>query len=384
MTNIRSLDALRGILACVVFLAHVYIGFIWPNDGPDTTLGLQLALYLGRLAVVFFFCLSGFVIARSIALNREGNGEFSPGEFALSRIARIAPPLLATIAITSLLSMGLRSAGMGVVPLETADRNAFLTDPGSQLLSLATLTVAGELQGAGFNGPMWSLTYEIRCYIFAALLAVFAWAPTSRQRLSAAVLAVGYGAATDLPGFLIGDRQQMTMLAAFAMGCLAYRLRGVEPLAVAAVMLVAAAVAFPAARAGYAGHVRFMDANWPWAIYQLAAAVVFSSTLVLLSRVDRLRALAWMGASGYTVYILHFPVVQALYFLLFHKARWALEPGVSWLTAGVVTVAGFVVCWAVALVVERPKEHRVWLTAKVEAVRSAIRPRHPDAADTAI
>ena len=68
-----SLDGLRGIAAIAVMLFHVSLGYM-----PG-----------GSLAVDFFFCLSGFVIALAFG-KRFANG-LSFRAFAKARFARLYP-----------------------------------------------------------------------------------------------------------------------------------------------------------------------------------------------------------------------------------------------------------------------------------------------------
>lgn len=85
--RLHELDSLRGIAAFSVMLSHVFLVFpiIWNTTRPaEATWWLKLFMYsplrvawAGHEAVVFFFVLSGFVLA----LLFFGSGEPPPIDF---------------------------------------------------------------------------------------------------------------------------------------------------------------------------------------------------------------------------------------------------------------------------------------------------------------
>ena len=73
-----SIQALRGLAASLVVIAHI---FEHPSRGDANAL-----LLTGRFGVEIFFIISGFVMTHV-----AGEGAFSPGPFAVRRIMRIVP-----------------------------------------------------------------------------------------------------------------------------------------------------------------------------------------------------------------------------------------------------------------------------------------------------
>ena len=87
----RHIDSLRAVAALLVVWLH-FAQFLKPLTGPDPWfLGwLQTAprfIDVGRLGVIIFFAISGFVICRSFGGPREGAGK----RFVVRRLCRLYP-----------------------------------------------------------------------------------------------------------------------------------------------------------------------------------------------------------------------------------------------------------------------------------------------------
>lgn len=89
--RIRHVDSLRAVAACLVVWSH-FAQLIGPVSGRDpAVLGFLLAVprawNLGRLGVIIFFAVSGFVICRSFGGPREGGAR----RFLIKRFCRLYP-----------------------------------------------------------------------------------------------------------------------------------------------------------------------------------------------------------------------------------------------------------------------------------------------------
>ena len=221
----NNLDALRLAAALAVVVSHA-----WPltlGRGAAEPLAGIAPVSLGGLAVLIFFFVSGVLVTHSAHRTDRGFAGF-----AIARIARIVPGLVAALIITAM-------AFAWFTPLAYD-----LTDAAAYVLrGLSLAALQHEIPGLfadnpyplAANGPLWTLFYEVACY---GGLAAVTWAGVLRFRqgwLAVVLLAVltwtwvqvngtpatglGYRVATGAP-----------LALAFVAGMLAWRLRTVLPL----------------------------------------------------------------------------------------------------------------------------------------------------------
>src|SRR4051812_1628815 len=87
----RHFDTLRGLSAIAVLATHLH-GFLFARFwGLDTTIAILAGLN-GRIAVIIFLLLSGYLITQSVCRNIARNGYFNLAEYSIARVARIYPP----------------------------------------------------------------------------------------------------------------------------------------------------------------------------------------------------------------------------------------------------------------------------------------------------
>lgn len=161
----NNLNLIRLIAAMAVLISHAFP--IAVGAGTAEPFEVQTGLSLGGHAVAVFFVLSGLLIARSF--DRAG----SRLRFVTARVMRLFPGLAVVLVLTVL-------AGAAVT---TLDVTAYLTDPATILyvprnLSLYFLqySLPGVFEdnpmGAAINGSLWTLFYEVVCYIGVFILGV--------------------------------------------------------------------------------------------------------------------------------------------------------------------------------------------------------------------
>ncbi|MFE2726637.1 acyltransferase family protein [Kitasatospora sp. NPDC059327] len=314
----NGLGALRLLLAATVVVSHVFpLGWgrpdpLWRWSGGQTD--------LGKAAVLGFFALSGFVITESAR-------RLPPGRFVWHRALRIVPGLCGSLLFSALVLMP------ALYWWQHGTLGGFWSRPDGPLSYLTTLgsdtpttgwDVSGVIAGGvragtnfdgSLNGALWSLKYELLCYLVAGLLAALGLL-RRRTPVTAAALAlwllIAAGAA-DLPagvppaggpGVTLPPLGQVTFHLAANLG-LAFLLGGALRLHAERVRvddtlaLAAALVAAGSARWG-----GFAELGLPALVYLLfwAAAV--------LPR--RWRAVGSRRDYSYGVYIFGFPVEQAL------------------------------------------------------------------------
>ncbi|MCJ0875820.1 acyltransferase [Streptomyces sp. AP-93] len=189
----NSFGVLRLVLASSVVLSHVWpIGW-GPLDPMWTYSGAQTDV--GKMAVIGFFVLSGFMITGSGARSTSGR-------YAWHRALRILPGLWGSLLVSALV----------VLPLLYSHLHGSLDGywnhpqgPVSYLQGMWNTSVSthwdisgvlseGKARGTNFdpgvNGALWSLKYEIFCYLMVGVLAASGALRRARRLvpLSAAVL----------------------------------------------------------------------------------------------------------------------------------------------------------------------------------------------------
>ncbi|MFL0797682.1 MAG: acyltransferase [Cellvibrionaceae bacterium] len=143
------LDLLRFVAAGFVFLSHVTMfagGWLW-----------QLAAF-GHEAVVFFFVLSGFVIAYVVYEREE-----KAFKYTVNRLSRIYSVTIPALLLTIILYYG----GHAISPEAFQDLDKRLLDPVWTLFS-GLFFINQSWVGTPMlsNLPYWSLGYEVLYYCF--------------------------------------------------------------------------------------------------------------------------------------------------------------------------------------------------------------------------
>lgn len=148
------LDLIRVIAAAVVVLSHYPISS-WQAD-------ITNRFNIAYDAVIVFFVLSGYVITYATA-ERESD----PVSFISSRAARILPTAIASV----ILSLCLMLLGAWLRPDLYPEAFQLNSIPFHTAISFLFLGEIWWLHVTPFgNGPYWSLTFEVWCYVFFGIL----------------------------------------------------------------------------------------------------------------------------------------------------------------------------------------------------------------------
>lgn len=161
----NNLDIVRVICASLVIIGHAY--FLNPTDGKgDWLLSFTGFTYYGSIAVKVFFFISGLLVTNSL-LRKE-----SEASFVISRLFRMMPGLLFVLLVTAFIIGPLVSV---VSPLVYFKSKMTYVHVLSNMVFRTHYTLPGVYLKNFYyncvNGSLWSLRYEVKCYI--ALLAVF-------------------------------------------------------------------------------------------------------------------------------------------------------------------------------------------------------------------
>ncbi|KQP62081.1 acyltransferase family protein [Methylobacterium sp. Leaf112] len=349
----EALDGVRGLAAQAVVLTHAVEMAFLPTHGT----GAAITGWIGRVSVMTFFALSGFVIATSLGRMAGRDGRFLV-PYAVHRVARIAPPLIFAIALT--FAVGI--LGRAGLPLLTRTGEPYTMGVLAFLRGI-TLTFAPSDATFVIDNPLWSLRQEVYLYAVAAF-ATLAIVGRGAWRATGIVLASGLVLVTANRFFYLQS------LALFGAGVGAARLGGhpgLRRLAATPVVLPIAGLALgaPLAFAANPGFVDAMSAWGPFLAYQAALGLPLAVALLGLAtnEAPAARTFArWEGAASfsYTLYVVHMPILVLVFSVRAHFGWASGRTGdvatfaAAWLVAQAVAIAA-------ARAVERPKPARAAL-----------------------
>lgn len=159
----NNLTAVRVLLASAVIWTHS----IWNRTGvggEDQVSGL-FGQSLSTFAVDGFFFLSGFLVYGSLL--RRAN----VGDFLFARFARLWPALAISVILTVMagffLTSSSRSSYLAGATLKFIASNLSLTFAS---FSLTGVRCGGTL--CNVNGSLWTIPWEVRCYLLLAFLSL--------------------------------------------------------------------------------------------------------------------------------------------------------------------------------------------------------------------
>ncbi|WP_066625614.1 acyltransferase family protein [Brevundimonas vesicularis] len=174
--RLPALTSVRFLFALGVVLFHYQLNIVQPGDA-----GLAL-IERARLAVDFFFILSGFVLAHVYGAAVR-SGTYDHGRFLIARLARIYPAHIAMLAFMAVLAIA------AVFLNQTFDAESYSMVGFLQAVLLIHAWFPATTPNE-WNGPSWSLSAEWAAYL---AFPVFAWIGLRRGRNPWAVIALAVG-----------------------------------------------------------------------------------------------------------------------------------------------------------------------------------------------
>jgi peptidoglycan/LPS O-acetylase OafA/YrhL len=256
-----------------------------------------------------FFVLSGFLVAGSLFRN-------SIPQFLSLRALRIFPALAVEITLSALV------LGLLVTRLPTG---AYLASPEFHAYFLNILgdihfTLPGVYSGRPINLQLWTIPFELECYICLVVLALIGL--VGRPRLLAGLIVVGILLATAIAvhggwyhkGWNVPGRM---LVLSFLCGVLAYLFKRWLPYN--RWLFAASAVA------------TYVFLSVPDLTFLAAAPLAYVTVYLGLTRPPRIP----FGDLSYGVYLFHFPIARTIFELTGQTMSWeALLPLTVILTAG--------------------------------------------------
>lgn len=279
--HMPALDGLRGIAAMIVLVSHA-----------SAIMFQQPAAPRKYLAVVFFWMLSGFVIAH--AYQARLTTGMSLREFLLLRVIRLYPLIVA-------------GAGLSVTTLFLVDHRisadiSALIATVAALFALPSPTVQFSFGHFAINPPEWSLFYEM---LASALFGMGLYRMPTQVLAAIAAMSSLYSAAVtvawsgaEIPLWMHAPEA----LASFTIGVLLFRLVRLRrfPTIAMPFWILASALTILTA----------LPASLGWWPDVVGLVLVFPAIIILsLSDIRQGIITRFLGLISYPLYILHWPIL---------------------------------------------------------------------------
>lgn len=187
----NNLTLVRLFLASAVIWTHS-IWRVTGESGRDELSGV-LGAPISEFAVNGFFFLSGFLVYASLL--RRG----SVLDFAAARLARLWPALFVTILATTAIGWFITDAP----PLAYSGGDTARYVVGNLSMVAGEYTLTGVRCGAApcnINGSLWTITWEVRCYLVLALALIVGVARPAAMRRFVLPASLAFAILWHVPG----------------------------------------------------------------------------------------------------------------------------------------------------------------------------------------
>ncbi len=308
----KHLGAFRLALAFLVVVQHFVTNVAPAGALYDAVLPQEI----GSLAVLIFFCLSGFVITEAAT---QVYAE-KPLAFLTNRFLRIVPHYLGALAVSIAVHLVFLSRGtLHLSERVWPDPDQFIDAFGIRNVAanlVGFLPGANRLEGFDFIDIVWAVRIEMIFYFLVFTCLVVA---SSARRRRTGLLASAYGIAAVLVPLLILSAlgrlpEKVGLISYFTFGAALYftsagkRMAPLVWLSLAGIVLHFATLSPVNAENGYLRNVPLQAG--------LLAAMLGLMVFLAFRSFTRLRAAdRWLGNLSYPLYLQHQNVEVALYSL---------------------------------------------------------------------
>lgn len=181
----NNLSLLKFIAACLVIYSHSFALSLGRGNLDYLDTISKGSLSFGGFAVAIFFFSSGFFITKSIKKRGENN-------YLKTRVARIFPPLVVTVALTIIV------CGQFFSCLSFYD---FIFNKQTLLFCLNMILIpihmlpgvfSNNIYGSYINGALWTLPVEFACYIAIYVLYKLSWLNEDKYKFISAFIFLSY------------------------------------------------------------------------------------------------------------------------------------------------------------------------------------------------
>ena len=277
-----------------------------------------------RFAVILFFVLSGFVLALPYF---SGKSQVYSAYF-VRRFFRLYPPFAFAVLISALLSHLVGGASLLPFVSDWANQPWSIAATSTVIASHLLLTGMHWDDAIGLDTPIWSLIIEMRVSIIFPLLVMFirrfGWAGLAAGLLGA-FLCAHQRAAFGETSLMVAESVTGALLLTvryiffFLLGIMAaaklHLLKGVGQISPKRQMALFICLVFVGGALSYRNLIPHGSVDVLYAliaIYLITACVAFPKFSAHLSG----RLFLWLGDISYSLYLIHLPVLLAVFYFL--------------------------------------------------------------------
>lgn len=345
------LDWCRFLAAFGVLLVHarantwIDYAHLVPSSRNWATAALFAATRLGDEMVVFFFVLSGFLVGGKV-IERVRNNSFDVRTYAIDRVSRLWLPLLPVLLLTLLVGWFINRS---TTPLVVAGHIAGLQGVWVDYLPA--------------NAALWSLTYEIWCYVLAGAGAVLLGSSEWKWwSLPAVVLAVIVLAALEFAwvaawwagaaGYFLSRHSRVLLVAGLLLAAIG-----------AVLMQLTGESEYPLSFA-FAVQLALLPRSL-WLLLLAAGSTLVVAVLAVLkprqAHWQRLEAAgSTLAAFSYSLYLIHMPLLAAMDYAFNKRFDIVNLMSMSWFLFKLLSVLLFAWCFHRVFEARTPQLRR-WL-----------------------
>lgn len=295
----NNFSALRLMMALAVLVSHAV--FLATGQFSAEPLVALTGYSLGQYGVQGFFILSGIVVTQSLVKR----GDLV--DYGRARALRIFPALIVCVLVTALIVGPTFSALGGAAYFKSFAVVQYI------LKTLSLSTGSAQLPGLFPTNPapgvvnqsLWTLKYEVTCYLMLAGLAALVWRVEARRKLATAMVAAWAIVMLVARPNLLHENTFIETLAYFALffgtGAVAFLMRDAIKLSWLPLIVL------------FAVFVECMDTSFA----EIASALfmAYAITWVASLPMGRLRTFANGNDYSYGTYIYSYPVTQVILLL---------------------------------------------------------------------